>query len=67
MNRMALEGCRCRQIFQTVMCRLERGMKGPPDSYSDEEKDYYRKTEAGILQDREDGLVVNYSFPDSYD
>ena len=58
---------RCRQIFQTVMCRLDDGKEGPPDSYSEEEKDYYRKIETGIIQDRETGLIVNYSFPDNYD
>lgn len=35
---MALDGRSQRQIFQTVTCRLERGVNGPPDSYNEEEK-----------------------------
>lgn len=59
-----LENRRTRQIYQTVVCRLEEGKKGPPDSLSDEEKAYYIKTEEGILKDRKEGFQGTYNFPD---
>ena len=64
---MALDSRRMNQIFQTVTVRLERGLKGPPDSYSEEEKKYYIATEEGILQDRKEGFKGTYSFPNDYD
>ena len=62
-----LESRRMRQIFQTVTVRLERGLKGPPDSYTEEEKKYYAETEKGILKDREEGFTGTYGFPNDYD
>jgi len=59
-----LENRRMRQIYQTVVCRLEEGKKGPPASYSEEEKEYYIRTEEGILNDRKEGFEGTYSFPD---
>ena len=55
---------RHRQIFQTMTVRLDEGKFGPPDSYSEAEKELYRKFEAGCLEDRKNGRMVNYSFPD---
>ena len=62
-----MDGRRMRQIYQTVVCRLEMGKSGPPDSYSEEEKKYYSETEKGILDDRKNGFEGTYSFPDDYD
>ena len=62
-----LDGRRERQIFQTVTCRLDDGKKGPPDSYTDEEKKFYAETENEILENRRNGRIVNYHFPNDYD
>lgn len=64
---MKLDSRTMRQIFQTVTVRLERGLKGPPDSFTDEEKKYYLETEKAILEDRENGFKGTYSFPNDYD
>ena len=51
-------------IFQTMMVRLEWGQFGPLDSYSEEEKACYMRFEASIQEDRKNGRIVNYCFPD---
>ena len=55
------------QIFQTCTVRLKEGMSGPPDSYTDEEKEYYIETEKCILEDRANGFSGTYIFPNDYD
>ena len=62
-----LDSRRMMQIFQTATVRLEEGLEGPPNSYSDEEKKYYNDTVEGILNDRKDGFKGTYSFPNDYD
>lgn len=64
---MALSSRDMNQIFQTVTVRLERGLSGPPDSFTDEEKKFYIETEKGILEDRKNGFTGTYSFPNDYD
>jgi len=64
---MALESRRMRQIFQTVTVRMDLGKKGPPDSYSPEEKEYYNSVEKSILKDEKEGFKGTYSFPNDYD
>ena len=64
---MALSSRDMLQIFQTVTVRLKRGQKGPPDSFTEEEKKYYLATEAGILEDRKEGFQGTYGFPNDYD
>ena len=55
------------QIFQTMLARLDQGKNGPPDSFTDEEKDWYKKMEESTLEDRQAGRIVNYDFPNDYD
>ncbi|MBQ8074219.1 MAG: hypothetical protein IJ231_10705 [Clostridia bacterium] len=62
-----LSGRRMRQISQTVLARLNEGLKGAPASYSEEEKKYYGDFEKEILADRAAGRIVNYDFPNDYD
>lgn len=62
-----LSGRRMRQIYQTMSVRLKEGKKGPPDSYSDEEKAFYKEMEESTLKDQAEGRVVNYDFPEDYD
>lgn len=64
---MALSGRDMRQIFQTVTCRLDRGVKGPPESFTDEEKKCYNDFEKEILENKAAGRIVNYDFPNDYD
>ena len=64
---MAIDGRSQRQIFQTVTCRLERGEKGPTDSFNEEEKKWYNDIEKEILENRASGRIVNYDFPNDYD
>jgi len=64
---MALDGRSQRQIFQTVTCRLERGVTGQPDSYNEEEKKWYNDIEKEILENRAAGRIVTYDFPNDYD
>ena len=64
---MALDSRRMNQIFQTMTCRLDEGLKGPPDSYDPEEKDYYAKIEAEYLENKKEGFKGTYSFPNDYD
>ena len=64
---MALDGRSQRQIFQTVTCRQERGVNGPPDSYNEEEKKWYNDIEKEILENRAAGRIVTYDFPNDYD
>ena len=49
------------QILQTVIIRIERGMRGAPESYSEEEKAYYLGLEEEILRNKEKGIRANYS------
>ena len=54
-------------ILQTCLVRIDEGKKGPPDSYSPEEKDYYKGLEDDILKDRAAGIKGNYSISCSND
>jgi len=56
-----------RQIFQTLTCRLDRGEKGPPESFTKEEKKFYLDMEKEVLENRKAGRIVNYDFPNDYD
>lgn len=62
-----MDSRRMNQIFQTMTVRLERGLKGPPDSYTDEEKKLYSEMEKSTLEDRENGFTGTYGFPNDYD
>jgi hypothetical protein len=62
-----LGGCRKNQILQTVIARLNQGMSGPPDSYSEEEKAVYRRVEKDILALRKSGFKGSYMIPSDYD
>ena len=62
-----LDSRRMNQIFQTATVRIERGLEGHPESYTDEEKDYYIRTEQGILEDRKNGFQGVYGFPNDCD
>ena len=62
-----LSGLDMRQIYQTVSYRLRKGLKGPPDSFTDEEKAFYKEMEESTLRDRAEGRVANYDFPEDYD
>ena len=64
---MALSTRRQYQIYQTMSVRLREGTSGPPDSYTDEEKAFYREIEASTLEDKKAGRVTNYYFPDDND
>ena len=55
------------QILQTVIVRSKQGLSGPPDSYSEEEKAYYRRMEKDILALRESGFRGVYMVPGSCD
>lgn len=55
------------QIYQTVSVRLKEGKKGPPDSFTEEQKEWYRKMEKSTLEDQKAGRIVNYSWPNDYD
>ncbi len=55
-----LNSSRKNQILQTVIARLNQGMSGPPDSYPEEEKAYYRGVEKDILAARESGFEGVY-------
>jgi len=61
-----MDGRRMNQIFQTVTARLKTGKKGPPESYSQEEKEYYKSLEESILENRKNGFTGTYSFPNDY-
>ena len=54
-------------VFKTVTCRLDDGKKGPPDSFSEEEKKLYLEYEKEIERNRKAGVIANYSFPNDYD
>ena len=56
-----------RDVFQTVTCRLDRGEKGPPASFTDEEKEFYIKMEREIPENEKAGRTVNYGFPNDCD
>ena len=64
---MALTERRENQILQTVTVRIDEGKKGPPDSYTEEEKAFYTALEKDILKSRDNGEVANFSIPSSYD
>lgn len=64
---MALNGRRMMQIFQTVTVRLDDGKKGPPSSYSEEEKACYLEFEKEITESEKKGQIANFSFPDDCD
>lgn len=64
---MALSGRDMRDIYQTLSCRLDDGKKGPPDSFTEEEKKMYLEMEKSVLADRKAGRIVNYDFPNDYD
>ena len=64
---MELSDNRRNAILQTCLVRLDEGKKGPPKSYSPEEKDYYLGLEESILSDREKGIDGNYSISCSND
>ena len=55
------------QVFQTMSVRLKEGQNGPPDSYTDEEKAFYREMEKSTLEDEKAGRIANYDFPNDYD
>ena len=55
------------QILQTVIARLNQGISGPPDSYAEEEKAYYRGVEKDILALRKSGFKGSYMIPSDYD
>ena len=55
------------QILQTVIAQLNKGISGPPDSYPEEEKAYYRGVEKDILAARESGFEGSYMVPGSCD
>ena len=62
-----LGGSRKNQILQTVIVRLNQGISGPPDSYSEEEKAVYRRVEKDILALRKSGFEGSYMVPSDYD
>jgi len=64
---MAMNGRERMGVFKTVMCRLDDGKKGPPDSFSEEEKKLYLEYEKEIEENKKAGRIVNYSFPNDYD
>ena len=62
-----LSSTRKNQIMQTVIVRSKQGLSGPPDSYPEEEKAYYRRVEKDILALREAGFKGVIMIPDSWD
>ena len=62
-----LNSSRKNQVLQTVIARLNRGISGPPDSYAEEEKAYYRRVEKDILALRKSGFKGSYMIPNDYD
>ena len=62
-----LNSSRKNQVLQTVIARLNRGISGPPDSYAEEEKAYYRRGEKDILALRKSGFKGSYMIPNDYD
>ena len=47
-----LTGRDIRQISQTVLVRLDKGLKGAPASFTEAEKKYYKEFEKQVLDDR---------------
>ena len=64
---MAMDDRASMMVFKTVLARLDEGKKGPPDSFSDEEKKLYREYEKEVSANRDAGVIANYSFPNNYD
>ena len=62
-----LSSSRKNQILQTVIARTKEGLFGPPDSYPDEEKEYYREMEKDILEIRKAGFEGTFAIPNDYD
>ena len=62
-----LSSSRKNQILQTVISRTKEGLLGAPDSYPDEEKEYYREMEKDILEIRKAGFQGTFAIPNDYD
>ena len=62
-----LNSSRKNQILQTVISRTKEGLLGAPDSYPDEEKEYYREMEKDILEIRKAGFQGTFAIPNDLD